>query len=101
MKPETRQKIITLYWNWCRRGRDDWGLPYSLGDYLYQMKRDREKRAKGEPCLSLEEHAEAVGLPLTFLQELDAAMDEGITDDEIKELGTIQAKRKEPNRERS
>lgn len=93
MKQKTRQQITALYWNWCRRGREDYGLPFSLADYLHQIQRIREMNAhaQGESTISLEQHAQAVGLPLDFLQELDAALAEGVTDDEMKELANVQA----------
>ena len=52
--------------------------------------------AGGGPAASLEQLAVAVGLPLDFLQELDAAIDEGVTDDEMKELANVQARAKHP-----
>ena len=93
MKPETKQTIITLYWNWNRRGRVDYGLPYSLADYLGQIKWNREKPFR----LSLEQHAEAVGMPLSFFRELAAALDEGITEEEIAELTKVQSPAKYPD----
>jgi hypothetical protein len=90
MKPETRQKLITLYWNWCRRGRDDFGLPYSLGDLLHQANRFTNP-LPGEEALPLEQWSEISGLPVSFVTELRAAVVEGVTDEEIRDLAKVQA----------
>ena len=73
MTARTKQIIIAIYSNWCGRGRENGGRFYSLADLLVQIRSDREKRAKGLPALTLEQHAWAVGLPLSFLQTLEAA----------------------------
>ena len=66
MTSKTRQKITTLYWSWCRRGRGNGGRSYSLADFLCQIKADREKRAKGQPALSLSNMRGQSACPLVF-----------------------------------
>jgi hypothetical protein len=87
----TKQIIIALYWNWCGRGREDGGRSFSLADFLVQIQYDRDKRAKGVPALTLEQHAWAIGLPLSVLETWAAALNEGATYDELKELDQVRA----------
>lgn len=87
----TKRIIIALYWNWCGRGRENGGRSYSLADYLVQIQSDRNKRAKGVPSLTLEQHAWAVGLPLSVLETWAAALDEGVSYEELKELNEVRA----------
>jgi hypothetical protein len=82
MTPKTRDKIVALYWNWFRRGRNDGGLPYNLGDHVVIVKRHREWLSRGTATMSLEEFGEACGFPIGYAQTLNAALDEGITDDD-------------------
>ena len=97
MKPETKQKVIALYWNWNRRGRVDYGLPYSLADYLGQIKWNREEPNR----LSLEKHAEAVCMPLSFFRELAGALDEGISDEEMTDFTKVQSPARSPDANRA
>ena len=90
MTPKTRQIIIAIYWNWCGRGRERRAILQSRR-LVGPNSLDREKRAKGLPALTLAQHTWAVGLPLSFLQTLEAALDEGVSDDELRSLDQVRA----------
>jgi hypothetical protein len=95
MKSATRQKLIGLYKNWCSQGRSDFGLPFSLGDLLIQVRKIRGfEKAQSESLLTA--MAEANSLPLSFVQELDRAVGEGVSDEEVKDLCKAQTEAKHP-----
>jgi hypothetical protein len=96
MKPETHQKLITLYRNWCGKGRGDSGLPFSLADLLHQA--ELETRLG----VTLEQLSKATSLPVGFLTDLHAAVLEGVSDEEMRDLAKVQvpAKRREDTKGR-
>jgi hypothetical protein len=96
MKPETRQKLISLYWNWCGKGRSDYGLPFSLADLLHQAE------LMARLGVTLERWSEAVSLPVGFLTDLHAAVLEGVSDEEMHDLAKVRApaKRREDTKGR-
>ena len=94
MLRKTKEMIIILYRAWNRQPRHDYSLPYSLADYLHQIKLCRER----VPLLSLEQHAEAVRMPVGFMQALADVLDEGITDEEMEELAKVRAQQNTPIR---
>ena len=60
--------------------RDDFGLSYSLADHLHLVRNSRVPPG---------DLADALGLPLEYLQSLKAAIVEGISEDELKELCAV------------
>ena len=94
MNPKTRQKLTSLYYNWTKPRRD-WGLPYNLGDHVHQV-RQASQLKHGDCGLSLDELAGALLMPLDYVREIAAALDEGISDEELQELAEVCVKRHKP-----
>jgi len=82
MTPETKRKLIILYRNLYGGGRVG-GAPFSLGDLLSQVPKFRALE------ISMEKHADAIGDPIEFVQDLYAAYDEGVTPEEMEELSKL------------
>ena len=85
MRPHTCQKLITLYWNWCGKGRSDYGLPFSLADLLHQAE------LGARLGVTLEQLSEATSLPVGFLTDLHAAVLEGVSHEEMRDLDKVRA----------
>ncbi len=92
MNAETKRKLTLLYRNWLGGGRSDLGLPFSLGDLIVQAGKFRRLG------LSPAEHADVLGIPLEFAEDLGAAFDEGVTDKELQELATARVPARKPRR---
>ena len=92
MQPETRKKIISLYYNWTPP-RPDYGLPLCLADDLAHVRAIKQ----GDSLLTLEQLADASGYSLTYLEELSRALDEGVSEQEWEDFTQVRvARRKAP-----
>jgi hypothetical protein len=71
-------------------------MPLSLGDFVHCVRLNREKATRGGPCVSPEEFAAALHITVGFVNEMEAALDEGVEERELMELRDVRAPRKRP-----
>jgi len=82
MKPQTLQKLTAMYRNWVHP-RDDGGLPLSLGDFVWQIKtwRDEARPLETNPLMRV--------FPHEFLEAINDALDEGVSEEEMGEMAKV------------
>ena len=96
MKAEIRQKLVSLYWIWCGQGRDDYGVPLSLGDFVHHAKWYHEECARGNRQLFIAGFADSFNISVGFAEELGNAIDAGISESEMLDLCDVRAPCKLP-----
>ena len=96
MKAETRQKLVSLYWIWCGQGRNDYGCPLSLGDFVHHAKWYLEEYARGNRQLFNVGFAKMFIISVGFAEELGNAIDAGISESEMLDLCDVRAPCKRP-----